>query len=128
MKKIALFTIICALAGACVHHPDDKEFIRDMYENNMYEDYTFLEQHCSKILLAKLSEEYDYDGEGYAVWKFRSGAQDGPSNEHVITSIEDEGNGWYTYTAVDMGITFTKRIRISHEGGKSVIEDIADVD
>lgn len=25
--------------------------------------------------------KYDYEGEGYAVWKFCSGAQDGPSKE-----------------------------------------------
>lgn len=128
MKRLAIISIIvCALAAACTQRPDDKEFIRDMYEKTLYEDYSFLEQHCSKELLKKLSDQYDYEGEGYAVWKFRSGAQDGPSNEHVMTSIEDEGKGWYRYTAIDMGITFTKRIKISHEGERSLIEDIADV-
>lgn len=127
MKKIAIITIVCMLAAACGHHLDDKEFICDMYEKTMYNDYAFLEQHCSKALLEKLSEKYDYEGEGYAVWEFRSGEQDGPSDEHAIVCIEDEGNGWYRYTAIDMGITFTKRIRISHEGGGTVIEDIADV-
>ncbi len=127
MKKIAIVSIICALATACAQHTDDKEFIRDMYEKTLYEDYTFLEQNCTESLLAKLSEEYDYEGEGYAVWKFRSGAQDGPSNEHVMTNIEDEGNGWYKYTAKDMGITFTKRIRIAHEGGRGLIDDLVDV-
>ena len=127
MKRItAFFIIACALAAACTQRPDDKDFISDMYENSLYEDYSFLEKHCSKSLLAKLSDEYDYDGEGYAVWKFRSGAQDGPSNEHAIISIEDEGDGWYRYTAKDMGIIFTKRIRLSHEGGKTKIADLAE--
>lgn len=116
---------VCALA-ACTQRPDDMEFIRGMYENVLYEDYGFLEKHCSESLLTKLSEAYDYEGEGYAVWEFRSGAQDGPSNEHGIISIEDDGDGWYIYTAVDMGITFRKRIKVSHEGGKVMIEDIAD--
>lgn len=98
-----------------------------MYEKSLYEDYSFLEEHCSKGLLKKLSEEYDYEGEGYAVWKFRSGAQDGPSKEHVMTSIEDEGNGWFRYTAIDMGIAFTKRIKISHKDGRNMIEDVVDV-
>lgn len=125
-KRIAAVAmIVCALA-ACAQRPDDKEFIRGMYENALYEDYGFLERHCSDSLLEKLSAAYDYDGEGYAVWEFRSGAQDGPSNEHAVIGIEDEGDGWYRYTAVDMGITFRKRIRISHEGGKIKVEDIKD--
>lgn len=127
MKRTLLVSMImCALAAACAQRPDDREFIRSMYEDGMYEDYAFLEKHCSKDLLAKLAEEYDYDGDGYAVWKFRSGAQDGPSDDHAMISIEDEGDGWYRYSAVDMGITFTRRIRLSHEGGKCTIEDLAD--
>lgn len=115
-----------ALATACTQSPDDIGFIRDMYEKVLYEDYGFLEKHCTEGLLTKLSEAYDYEGDGYAVWKFRSGAQDGPSNEHSVISIEDQGNGWYRYVAMDMGLTFTKRIRLSHEGGRTMIEDIAD--
>lgn len=127
MKRIAAVSVIaCALAVACRQCPDEMGFIRDMYEKVLYEDYSFLEEHCSEGLLADLSDSYDYDGGGYAVWKFRSGAQDGPSDEHALISIEDEGNGWYRYTAIDMGITFTKRIKISHEGGRFMIENVAD--
>lgn len=127
MKRNSIISIIIGIfLAACTQPTEDKEFIRDMYEKCLYEEYSFLEQHCSKGLLEKLSEEYDYEGDGYAVWLFRSGAQDGPSQEHVMTSIEDEGNGWYRYTAIDMGITFTKRIRISHESGRNMIEDIVD--
>lgn len=105
---------------------NDMEFVRDMYEKVQYEDYGFLEKHCSKNLLKKLSEAYDYDGKGYAVWQFRSGAQDGPSKEHSIIHIEDEGDGWYTYTAIDMGITFRRKIKISHKGRRTMIEDVID--
>lgn len=127
MKRIAAISIMmCVLAVACINNPDDRAFIRNMYEKSLYEDYTFLERHCSKDLLTKLAEEYDYEGEGYAVWKFRSAAQDGPSKEYAMKSIEDEGNGWYKYTAIDMGITFTKRIKISHKGRRIIIENIVD--
>lgn len=127
MKRIALLSIVMyALATACTQSPDDMGFIRDMYEKVLYEDYGFLEKHCTEGLLTKLSEAYDYEGDGYAVWEFRSGAQDGPSDEHSVISIEDQGDGWYRYVAMDMGLTFTKRIRLSHEGGKTMIEDIAD--
>ena len=127
MKRIALLSIVMfALATACTQSPDDIGFIRDMYEKVLYEDYGFLEKHCTEDLLTKLSEAYDYEGDGYAVWEFRSGAQDGPSDEHSVMSIEDQGNGWYSYVAMDMGLTFTKRIRLSHEGRRTMIEDIAD--
>lgn len=127
MKQLVFFPLfVCMLAVACTMRVDDKDFIRNMYEEVLYEDYDFLEQHCTKALLDRLAAEYDYEGGGYAVWKFRSGAQDGPTREHAIISIEDLGNGWYLYTAIDMGITFTKKIKLSHEGGKSLIEDVRD--
>lgn len=127
-KFIGIVSIVALAVWACTqnHKMDDKEFIRNMYENTLYEKYDFLEEHCTESLLAKLADEYDYDGGGYAVWKFRSHAQDGPSDEHAIISIEDEGDGWYRYTANDMGNPFIKRIRISHEDGKYIIEDVAD--
>lgn len=74
MKKLAIVFSIIMCMLACTKPSDDREFIRSMYEESLYEDYTFLEQHCSKDLLEKLSEEYDYEGGGYAVWLFRSGA------------------------------------------------------
>lgn len=126
MKRITTVSIIVCALAACTQRPDDIKFVRDMYEKVQYEDYSFLEQHCSESLLKRLSEAYDYDGEGYAVWMFRSGAQDGPSEEHLIIHIEDEGDGWYIYTAIDMGITFRKKIKISHEGGRTMIDDVID--
>ena len=56
---------MCTLATACTQRPDDSEFIREMYEKSRYESCSFLEKLCSESLLAKLSEQYDYDGEGY---------------------------------------------------------------
>lgn len=85
MKRITIVSIVtCAFAVACAQRQDDSEFIRDMYENVRYEDYGFLKKHCASSLLKKLSDAYDYDGDGYAVWLFRSGAQDGPGDEHSV--------------------------------------------
>lgn len=39
---------------------------------------------------------------GYAIWLFRSGAQDGPGESEVI-NIEDNGDGWFTVYMSDMG-------------------------
>lgn len=37
MKSIAAISIIiCALIVACTNHLDDKDFIRNMYENSLY--------------------------------------------------------------------------------------------
>lgn len=42
MKKIATISIvICALMISCTNHQDDKDFIRNMYDKSLYEDYAF---------------------------------------------------------------------------------------
>lgn len=72
MKKITIVSIIiCAIAAA-----------------------------CTKSLLAKLENGYDYKGKGYAVWMFRSAAQDGPSRE----IIEDIGDGCRLITPLPSGL------------------------
>ena len=45
-----------------------QEFITNMYEYQLYNEYDFLETHCSKELLQYLKDEYEYVGDGYAVW------------------------------------------------------------
>lgn len=101
--------------------PEIAAFIRDMYETGRYNDEEFLRKHCSKALLARLAEEYDYEGEGYAGWEFRSGAQDGPnSNLNDIISITADG-GWYTYRAYDMGLQFKRRVNVVKENGNFII-------
>ena len=124
MKKLGfLLPLCCLLAAACTQTPDCKEFVRTMYEESLYEDYGFLEKHCSEALLKKLSDEYDYEDGGYAVWLFRSGCQDGDSDEHRIVSITEDGD-WYTYEGIDMGCPFTRKVRLSTSGGRIIIEDL----
>ena len=44
---------------------DDKiilDFITNMYNNNLYEEYEFLEEHCTKRLLRYLHEQNEYEG------------------------------------------------------------------
>lgn len=45
-----------------------KEFIVNMYNNHLYDEYRFLENHCTRHLLDVLRADYEYDGTGYAVW------------------------------------------------------------
>ena len=74
-----------------------KSFLTKMYNDKLYEDYDFLQKHCSPELLKKLQDAYQYDSDG----------------------------DWYTYAALDMGWEFSKRIKLAHRDEKVIIEDIS---
>ena len=88
-------------------------FFEEVFNGRYYEDGNgFYTKFCTEKLQKKLKEAYEYDGEeGYATWKFRSDAQDGPSDEYKLTKFTPEGNGWYKYEFIDMGIPGSHRIK-----------------
>ena len=103
-------------------------FITKMYNEKLYEDYGFLQKHCSPELLKKLQDAYPYDSDkpAYATWQFRSGQQDskpGSDGKTMILDVTADGD-WYTYKALDMGWEFTNRIMLTSKDGKIIIEDI----
>ena len=103
-------------------------FITKMYNEKLYEDYGFLQKHCSPELLKKLQDAYPYDSDGpaYATWLFRNGQQDskpGSDGKTMILDVTADGN-WYTYKALDMGWEFTNRIKLISKDGKIIIEDM----
>ena len=105
-----------------------KSFITQMYNNKLYEDYDFLQKHCSAELLKKLQDAYPYDtgGIAYATWLFRSSQQDskpGSDDKTIMLEVKADGD-WFVYTALDMGWEFTNRIKITNKGGEVVIEDV----
>ena len=105
-----------------------KSFLTKMYNDKLYEDYDFLQKHCSDELLKKLQDAYTYDSDGpaYATWLFRSGLQDdmpGSDGKSVMLDIKADGD-WYFYTALDMGWKFTNRIKVISKDGKIIIEDM----
>ena len=108
-----------------------KSFITQMYNNKLYEDYDFLQKHCSAKLLKKLQDAYPYDTKGvaYATWLFRSGQQDvKPEAEDKIIMLEIKADGdWFVYTALDMGWKFTNRIKVTNNRGEITIEDVCAV-
>ena len=104
-------------------------FITKMYNEKLYEDYDFLQKHCSTELLKKLHDAYPYDSDGveYATWLFRSGQQDskpGSDGKTMLVEVNSDGD-WYTYTALDMGWEFSKQIKLVHRDEKVIIEDIS---
>ena len=108
-----------------------KSFITQMYNNKLYEDYAFLQKHCSAELLKKLRDAYLYDTDGiaYATWLFRSGQQDskpGAYDKTIMLEVKADGD-WFVYTALDMGWEFTNRIKITSKGGEIVIEDVCTI-
>lgn len=104
-----------------------KEFIANMYNNHLYEEYKFLEKHCSRHLLQKLQEDYDYDhtGVAYAIWDFRIGAQEGKpdgNGKSQIISVESSGDGWYTYEFYDGGWRGKNRVKCYIEDGEVIMD------
>ena len=105
-----------------------KSFLTKMYNDKLYEDYDFLQKHCSSELLKKLQDAYSYDSDKpvYATWLFRSGQQDskpGSDGKTMILDVTADGD-WYTYKALDMGWEFTNRIKLTSKDGKIIIEDM----
>ena len=103
-----------------------EQFICEMYNNIHFEDYDYLRSHCTEKLLAKLAEQYEYDGEGLAVWLFRSGAQDSkyefaPTKILRVTPI---GDNWYAYTALDAGWKFTNALKLLPQDGSFLMDDV----
>ena len=78
-----------------------------------YKDYVFgrkdvteevIAKYCTQKLAKKLADDYEYEGGGYAIWDFRSGAQDGDSDVQKVNNVEPLGEGKYKVNYNDMGI------------------------
>lgn len=102
------------------------DMVRSFYNDRLFEDYDYLRQNCTERMLKQLADDYrnEYGDEGLAVWLFRSGAQDGPSKVHAIESIRRLDDGWFRYKAYDMGISFTRDIRIVNKNGRLLIDQV----
>lgn len=136
LKKIGILVVIVAVVVVAavdimsyVDRKQDEEvmaFITDMYNEEKYNDYDFLEAHCSEQMLKQLAEEYIYDGEGYATWSFRTGHQDWKSdteNTSCILRVEPVGGHWYTYYYLDMGWRGQQQLLVKKVDGAFIIFD-----
>ncbi|WP_254794381.1 hypothetical protein [Fibrobacter sp. UWB12] len=87
---------------------------------NEFANDSVIATYCTKSLAQKLSKAYDNefsDGGGYAVWKFRSSAQDGPDIQEV-EKIEPLGDGKYLVHYNDMGNKGTHTITTVNQDGE----------
>ena len=106
---------------------DDKlimDFITEMYNNSLYTDNDFLEEHCTPRMLQQLRDDYEYDGEGYANWDFRSESNDGFGDENAVIKIEKK-DGRYYYEANDAGYIFQNILSAFVQDGKVMFDGIA---
>ena len=127
---VLLTAVLCNVSAQDKDRSGDiRSFITRMYEGKLYENYDFLQEHCSAELLQKLQDAYPYDANGvaYATWLFRSSQQDSKpetNGESCMVEVKTDNGDWYIYRAIDMGWEFTKRIKVFNKNGKIVISDI----
>ena len=127
---VLLTAVLCNVSAQDKDLNDDiRSFITRMYEGKLYENYDFLQEHCSAELLKKLQDAYPYDANGvaYATWLFRSSQQDSEpesNGKSCMVEVKTDNGDWYIYRAIDMGWEFTKRIKVFNKNGKIVISDI----
>ncbi len=94
-------------------------YSRHIFGNEFPND-SVIAKYCTKALAKKLRKDYDSeysDGGGYAVWKFRSDAQDG-EDIREIEKIEPIGKNKYRVHYNDMGNKGTHTITIVQQGGE----------
>ena len=101
------------LIAACSSPKTDVQIIEDFYkavlgETQMTE--TMLKSTLSEDILSSIWEA-DYEGT-YSFWVFRTGFQDGPSQESSIESIEPLNDGWYCVSYIDMGTHGTTYLKM----------------
>ena len=110
-----------------------KAMIRKFFEiatcgSKINYDYRYLESHCTKKLLNKLSEDYkDYDENifGYAIWDFRTWLNDSDHGlKTKIISITSLGDNWYRYDYFDCDSRCAKKIRFVNENGELKADQI----
>ena len=98
------------------------DFIKEMFAQSSYTEEAFLERHCTESMLAQLKEDYDYEGEGYANWDFRSESNDGFGDNHIINIEKKDGR--YYYEGNDGGTKFRNIISAFVKDGVVMFDGI----
>ena len=103
--------------------------IRELYKNYVFNDKAevtdeVINKYCTKKLAKKLADDYEYEDGGYAIWDFRSGAQDGPSDVQELTNVESLGEGIFKVSYNDMGNKGASILTVVVENGNVLIDEI----
>ncbi|MBO4658477.1 MAG: hypothetical protein J5637_02520 [Prevotella sp.] len=101
-----------------------------------YEDYVFygkddltieeaVKKYCTPRLVQKLKDDYEYEGEGYAIWDFR-GPLWGPGDSiaHKVDAVSPLGNGKYKVCYYDGDEEFTCTVSVIVKGNTILFDGI----
>ena len=106
MKRIFTALSVCLILLSCNPSQEKKDIA---LVSDFYEHVLDIKPMTDKYLQKTLSEdvlnsiwETEYE-DTYSFWVFRTGLQDGPSDESSVESVEPLGDGWYRVTYSDMG-------------------------
>lgn len=105
------------------------ERIQEFYKKYVFGDEEATDEvinsYCTKKLAKKLADDYEYEGGGYAVWDFRSGAQDGDSDVQKVNNVEALGEGKYKVSYNDMGTKGSCIISVVIDGDNVLFDEIS---
>lgn len=98
-------------------------FIKDMWNNNRYENDAFLEKHCTPKMLKKLKDS-DYDFfEGYNTQIFHAEFHD-CGNRTELLKVFPMDDGWYRYDFYDSGAKCAIDLKMFEKNGVIMIDDL----
>ena len=105
-----------------------EQLIRTFYDKYVFGDGDFsavAKKYCTEKLLKKLAADYVFEDGGYAIWDFRSGAQDG-AGKSEIKSIKRVREGLvYEVEMLDMGHQHTALVTLIKAGtGDLLFDDV----
>lgn len=100
-------------------------FFADLYNNYVFgiQNFDNIKVQFSDAIVTELREDFPYDGEGYAVWVFRTEAQDGPNEVSSLDQVTPLEDGWYEVKFTDMGIKGSHQFKLSEKDGKIFVEE-----
>lgn len=109
------------------------EFLVNFYTNVIFGNGSIVElvNNSTPKLLQELKDAYDYEcdqGDCYAIWCFRTGFQDGPSDESKVNSVIYLGNNWFKVNYVDMGHVASTKIKFVGVEGVLLMDEICFMD
>ncbi len=89
--------------------------IKRMYNDELYQDPSFLKKYCTKKLIKRMKEE-GMDGMELDWTIFTSQAQDGSGEKHCIVDVIPLGDNWFKYTFYDMGDLYSNKVKVIMDG------------
>ncbi len=123
-----------------VSDEEGKDFITMFYQyywgekeydkgNRESTDDALIDDFCTAKMRQKARDEYNYGYYGpesekpYAVWIFRSGAQDGLGDSRLV-DVESSGDGTFIANILDMGHEAKLKMKLVKENGEIKIDDV----